>query len=85
MDKFEVLLVELNFFVGLELLFFEFFNDCLDLVVFDGHEFEFFLIELDFREEFVVFLFFKFLVLVEVLVFALKTVVLFDEFFVGFF
>lgn len=48
LNEFEVFLIELYFLVGFEFFFFEFFNDGLDFMVLNGHEFEFFLIELNF-------------------------------------
>lgn len=53
-------------------------------MVFHGHEFELFFIELDFRQEFIIFLFLQFLVLIHVLVLAFETVVFLDQFFVAF-
>lgn len=84
MDKLKVFFIKLNFLVGLEFLFLEFLDDAFDFVIFDGHKLEFFLIEHDFRQKLVIFLFFEFLVLVDVLVFAFKPVVFLDELLVAF-
>lgn len=78
LDKFDIFLIELNFFVCFELFLFEFFYDSLNFVVFHGHEFELLFIELNFGEKLVTFLFLKFLILVDVLIFSLKSVVFLD-------
>ncbi len=84
LHEFNVFFVELYFFVALQFLFFEFFDDAFDFVVLNWHKFELFFVELDFGEKFVIFLFLKFLVLVDILVLAFETVVLLNEFFVAF-
>ena len=83
-EEFDVFLIKLYFLIGLEFLFFELLDDSLNLMILDAHEFKLFFIELNLCQQFFIFLFLQLFVLIEWLILSFQTVVLLDEFLVGF-